>query len=425
MVLQIIGTVSEPKQAKNIVSFINIATLVLTTAINTYNNTLISSLFSNYMLLLVAMGLAAGGALSYRCRFRNAFMISFIFLSSMALIDFFLQTCLYFFLKPFNTIRRIFLCANTYRGIYLLLLAGFAYFTGTQIKKWLMKHSFEANLFRPGNILIVAALSGCMIYFQRIYVLAVPEHFISHWWIFILGLLVLVLFGWGYRIKQKDEELLRIQELRTSLLEENYQNLMHLYEEKSVLIHDMRNHLRIIGELLETSSHEDVRHYIEELTGNLIKLKGTVLTGHSFLNLILNMKKQEAEEKGITFSCRCDNMEELNLKPGELCALFCNLLDNAIEANEKRQAGDGRRIELQCRREGELLILVISNTTDKGLPPLPADFFPETTKRDKKLHGIGMRSIKKVADSHDGYVNLKLMDDVFSATVCLNGFDSV
>ena len=68
------------------------------------------------------------------------------------------------------------------------------------------------------------------------------------------------------------------------------------------------------------------------------KLYQIVKTDNSFVNAILNQKLSEAKERGIDVKCVIlTSFHGIDNK--DICNLFGNLLDNAIEANEKQKNG--------------------------------------------------------------------------------------
>ena len=145
------------------------------------------------------------------------------------------------------------------------------------------------------------------------------------------------------------------------------------------------------------------------------------LVNHDLLNLILNQKFQEAEDAGISLQYEMADMSGLQLKPTEICALFSNLLDNAIEANQKIAGGMERWIKLVCTRKEQILIIYISNSMEEKKIRFVGEI-PETTKQDKEKHGFGMRSIRQIVNAYDGHMLIETEDKIFHFTVYLKGF---
>ncbi|HBA47318.1 MAG TPA: hypothetical protein DCZ91_05875 [Lachnospiraceae bacterium] len=114
-------------------------------------------------------------------------------------------------------------------------------------------------------------------------------------------------------------------------------------------------------------------------------------------------------------------MSGLALSSVEICALFSNLLDNAIEANRKCPAGMERRISLLCARREKMLMISLSNSMEKE-PKSQEHRHAETAGQDRKLHGFGMRSIRKVVDSYHGNMKTDMRDNEYSTVIYLAAF---
>ena len=71
------------------------------------------------------------------------------------------------------------------------------------------------------------------------------------------------------------------------------------------------------------------------------------------------------------------------------------LLDNAMEACARQPEGESREITVTIRRINLFLIIRITNSSVAA--PTIIDGSLVTSKRDKRLHGWGLRSVKAAA----------------------------
>ena len=74
-------------------------------------------------------------------------------------------------------------------------------------------------------------------------------------------------------------------------------------------------------------------------------------------------------------------------------------MDNAIEAAEKSAK---KRVCLDVRNKGEYLSVCITNSIDESV--LDKNRELKTTKENKKLHGLGLKSVKAVVDKYNGMI---------------------
>ena len=417
---QLMEAVSKPRWGKkyNTVWFV---TVLMLSGLNAYNDSLISSLFSNSSMMIIILLLSLVCASMYGCRYRNAFCMVFLVWTGMALADFFFQTIVCVVLIDTGAAADILLTATLYRSIYLLLCSVFFHAVVRFACRKIKEKGCGTGRYRKWGWLSVLPLLLCLIYFQRVYKLLVSGQVLRRWWLFLSGGLLVFLFVGGYLFIQKRKERGRLLRLRMNMMECDYRELLKIYEEKEILLHDIKKHMQAIRGMAEEGRNQEILCYLDEMNGVLQKGRNRNLVNHDLVNLILNQKFREAEDAGISLRYEMTDLSGLLLKPTEVCALFSNVLDNAIEANLKNAEDTERWINLICMRKEQLLIVFIANPmAEKKIRY--AGGIPETTKQDKREHGFGMRSIRQVVKLHDGHMLIETENEIFSLTVCLKGF---
>ena len=264
----------------------------------------------------------------------------------------------------------------------------------------------------------------------------------QNWLSLLTGLVAGVLALGLYLVLHRAKKEKLAGRLKVEMLENNYQTLLKMYEKKSILVHDMKNHIRIISKMVKEGREEDALDYLAQIAGEMQQYSGAFYTNHRMLDSVLNMKYQEAEQYGIKVQCQYDDMRGMNLTLLEICALFTNLLDNAIEANLNCPVGAERKIEMTCRKHGKILVISVSNpiwetsvSMENASREDDSNRFPEkqaalekrlfpTMKKAKDMHGFGMLSIQKVLDSHGGHMKADIRDHQFRIVVYLNAFQN-
>lgn len=385
------------------------------------NDVLYKVLFSNGMLMIMAFLVVVGGKLLYETRLFYAFSFNIWGFTLLALIDFFVQTCVYCLLEERGSKADILMSFGIERGCYLLFFALLLLLMGRKAGRWLIRWRNTIYQYRRQGVVLLLPMLLCLIYFQNIYLFYDSAQLLGNWRLFIQGSILLCILFWIYKVKSRADEESRTQQLKIEMLESNYLGLRQIYDEKELLLHDMKNHMYTFRDIVNRGSMDEASGYIEEILGELRKSGNLIQTHHVMLDLILNRKIQEAQEAGISVHCEYDDMSGLELTTMELCALFANLLDNAIEANERCPEGIERRLDVECRRRERMLIVTIRNrmtakAAGKGISIL------ERTEKEKAGHGYGMKSIRKVVDSHGGSIKADIKGDLFQIRVSLAGF---
>lgn len=97
------------------------------------------------------------------------------------------------------------------------------------------------------------------------------------------------------------------------------------------------------------------------------------------------------------------------MKKTDICAVFGNALDNAMEAVEGLPA-EKRRISLEARMGKGLLAVSIRNpgklSESRDGEEIKREI-PVTTKTDRSAHGFGLPSIRAALDRYSGTMELR------------------
>ena len=180
--------------------------------------------------------------------------------------------------------------------------------------------------------------------------------------------------------------------------------------------HDMKNHLGVVETLLRDGQYgmaEDYLHSMDQALASRTKVYCQV----PVVNAVLSAKMQRAEEEGISCECQVDLKEIPSVDDMDLCVLFANTLDNAIEACGKMKERQKRRISVKARCMGGQFSYVIVNSKENTVKE--KDGALETDKEDPGSHGIGLRSVRSMVEKYGGVMDVRYTDEEFSVTVCL------
>ena len=125
---------------------------------------------------------------------------------------------------------------------------------------------------------------------------------------------------------------------------------------------------------------------------------------------MLSGKSMLCREKGIQLLAYADAAPLDFVNAMDLCSIFGNALDNAIESAEKLEDPEKRQIKVYVYAQNQFVIIRFENFYD-GLPL--------TTKKNQSLHGYGIRNIRENARKYGGNVNIRAEDGCFQLLVLL------
>lgn len=170
--------------------------------------------------------------------------------------------------------------------------------------------------------------------------------------------------------------------------------------------HDIANHYIALGGYLDSGDLEGCKNYIDKINGEILKMN-VIDTGNIALDAIISTKKALAEEKDINFESTVQIPEQLPIDAADMCIIFGNALDNAIEACDKIVNGE-KYICLSVVYEEESILCKISNTinTEKKIALT-------TTKKDKENHGFGIENIKQALSKYNHVMKMDQTDKEF------------
>lgn len=204
---------------------------------------------------------------------------------------------------------------------------------------------------------------------------------------------------------------------KEELERQKYEELNTALEKNKELVHDIKNHYLVISEYESNREYKKLHDYVEELKSDFIKVNPQIYTGNYIVDLILSQKKMLSGLKNITFILQAMPLSNLPFKEREICTIFGNLLDNAIEACEKVEGS--RWISVKVEKQKQLFFIQIINTIDEIPQKNEKGFL--TSKINKELHGFGLKSVQRIVDEYEGDIVYQIENNMFS--VRLSFFD--
>ncbi len=201
-----------------------------------------------------------------------------------------------------------------------------------------------------------------------------------------------------------------------------YEMLEEQYTRSERLRHDLKNHVIALTGLLEKKEWKKMGSYLDSMADSADLRTGEEITGNRVVDILLYQKRKSAEEKHILWECDVQMPPNCCISEFDLCVLFGNILDNAVEACERLQQV-GRHcdqppfISVQAGSIRKCFLLEVKNSVsmaEKGQSPT-ADRI--TVKKNREGHGFGLLNVGDVVHKYNGVMNTEMREETFVTSV--------
>lgn len=209
------------------------------------------------------------------------------------------------------------------------------------------------------------------------------------------------------------EQSLILQNMESS--EKRYEEVVAIQNQIRNMWHDINNHISAVKGMIALND-EEAERYIGELEQKMREYATHTAFGNTVLDTVIYTKTAKARELGIEISSSLDMDKNIKIDPIDLCTIFSNALDNAIEACMEIKEGRKFIYIKAVQRERILFIKIINSSLDRVKK---GDGF-QTTKKEKKLHGIGLKSIQNAVENYAGNMQTEYKDGIFELSIMLN-----
>lgn len=210
----------------------------------------------------------------------------------------------------------------------------------------------------------------------------------------------------------RDAELaVSLQTKQTALAQKRAQQLSLEHRQLDQWLEQMQS-------LLRGGDTAGAKQMLENRLGRLEGLAAQRLCENAVADSVVRQYIQWAEAADIQMQVRLHLPAALPVPEVDVFAVLSNLLENALEAC-LRQRRSGQFIRCNCAPAGVCgLMISVRNSCDA--PPVIRDGVYLSAKRATGP-GLGIVSIRAVAEKYEGIVRLEHRDGVFEASVLLNG----
>lgn len=211
----------------------------------------------------------------------------------------------------------------------------------------------------------------------------------------IVASVLLTYIFYGKTTKELND--LYVNQSETQRIETDYEYYTILdkqNEQLKTILHDEKNHLAAIKSL---ANKPEVSKYIDEVYGQITENSLFGNTKNKILDLTINKYQHICDDKNIYFYTSIKTANLSYIENSDLITLLGNLLDNAVDAAKMTKE---RKIDLSLNRTNGFDVLTCTNSSDTKPKTVHGDL--RTTKKGGGLHGLGIRSVRRIVKKYKG-----------------------
>ncbi len=223
-----------------------------------------------------------------------------------------------------------------------------------------------------------------------------------------------------YRRLLEEDLLLQEQVQEQEYIRKRIEYTEKYHDQIRTLRHDMAGKLMILKSFLENGKYNDASEFLSEMDVELNSNSMRFSTGNPVTDVVINEAAFQAEKLGCEFTCDFCFTSDKGISAVDMGIVLNNLLDNALEAVSDIPE-DKRYIKLSGNLKDNFFLIKIENSFD-GKVIRGNDGRIVSRKNgteDENQHGIGLKSVMRIADKYLGTTDVKSEATVFEVKVML------
>lgn len=220
------------------------------------------------------------------------------------------------------------------------------------------------------------------------------------------------LYDASARIKLNEEQADKLRRLM-DMQETQYALMSAQFEEIRAARHDLRHHVTAMEQFVLDGDRERLSQYLSELKRLMPQANNPSVCANLAVDSVVRHYLDRAMDAGVEVDSVIELGENAGVPTSDLCIVFGNCLENAVEATQSLEKGGWIRIRLD--NQPTMLVLVVGNSCPTAPPERDGVFL--SSKRSGA--GIGLSSIRAIAEKHGGTARFEWSGGVFKASVLL------
>jgi uncharacterized tellurite resistance protein B-like protein len=222
---------------------------------------------------------------------------------------------------------------------------------------------------------------------------------------------------YAHLVQCSENKTRRELEAVQSVLQNQYQQYKQSRESINLInykYHDLKHQIGV----LRAEQDPDKRDaFLNQMEDEIKAYELQNKTGNSVLDTVLTGKSLYCDKHGITLTSVADGHLLEFMDTMDICSIFGNALDNAIECELKIPDKEKRLIHVTVSQQKNFLMIRFENYYEGNLKYREGRL--ATTKKEKGFHGYGIKSIRYTVNKYEGAVSISTENSWFELKILI------
>lgn len=199
------------------------------------------------------------------------------------------------------------------------------------------------------------------------------------------------------------------KKIELKLTQKNLKSIEELLTLLRTERHEYVTNLQSIESLVYLEEYQELGDYIKGLSSIYRANSEIIRIGNPALSVLVSAKREDAKQKGIKFYIDSKRkIEATQLNSWELCSIFSNIIQNAIDACEK--STDKKWIRLIIDSDINNYVIKVENTGQISQEIIDKIFEAGVTTKDSKARGYGLYICNALINKYEGSIEYENTD---------------
>lgn len=288
---------------------------------------------------------------------------------------------------------------------------------------------YNENMHINSTVYLIIGIMACSMIFCLMFLNQVIDylHYNNRYIIFCSILDIAILFSIFFLVvfviyikktHERMEQLLRTEKLLKEAQVNYYNQALKKEIDTRKYRHDMINHLIYVQDILSRNKIEEAQRYLISILGGFKKIQNTYyVIGNEMVNTIMNyFFGMLPDDVLVDIKGKCP--VKLDLEDTDICTIFSNLLQNAVEEITENNI-ENAHIIIEIYKGKQYVEYRIKNSLYSEIKENSSNNLPISHKYNKKNHGIGMLNVMNAIERNHGKFDWYKEDGYFCVSVVL------